>query len=172
VLVNNLGNLNINCEFWDNGCQEVIKLEDLIQHTAICEHNEAKRPKACDVCYCDKTRDHDCVKALLVVKCSANIEIDFLRKTVTDMESEKDHMVIDENCKNKDDAAIDTTQWPEDLPGSHYCPMLEREGGLQVLMDLIKRTDVTRDIKMLAALTLYQCELAKTDHAEINSNLD
>ncbi|CAG2165547.1 unnamed protein product [Oppiella nova] len=94
VLVYNLGNLKINCEFWDNGCREVIKLEDLIQHTAICEHNEAKRPKTCDVCYCDKTRDHDCVKALLVAKCSANIEIDFLRKTVTDMESEKDQTML------------------------------------------------------------------------------
>ncbi|CAG2177444.1 unnamed protein product [Oppiella nova] len=41
-------NLNIKCDFWDNGCVEVIKLEDLIQHTAICEHNEAKRPKTCD----------------------------------------------------------------------------------------------------------------------------
>ncbi|CAG2177560.1 unnamed protein product, partial [Oppiella nova] len=69
-----------------------------------------------------------------------------------------------------DHAAIDTTQWPEDLPGSQYCPMLEREGGLQVLADLIKRSDVTRDIKMLAVLTLYQCELATTDHdANLNA---
>ncbi|CAG2165546.1 unnamed protein product [Oppiella nova] len=49
VLANMLGTMNIKCDFWDNGCREVVKLEDLIQHTAICEHNEANRPKTCDL---------------------------------------------------------------------------------------------------------------------------
>ncbi|CAG2169891.1 unnamed protein product [Oppiella nova] len=80
-----LGNLNIKCDFWDKGCRKVVKLEDLIQHTAICEHNEANRLKTCDVCYCDKTRDHDCVEALLEAKCSANDEIDLLKRTVKEL---------------------------------------------------------------------------------------
>ncbi|CAG2173869.1 unnamed protein product, partial [Oppiella nova] len=64
------------------GCRKVVKLENLIQYTAICEHNEANRPKTCDVCYCDKTRDHDCVDAILEAKCSANDETDSLKRTL------------------------------------------------------------------------------------------
>ncbi|CAG2165545.1 unnamed protein product, partial [Oppiella nova] len=93
VLANMLGNLSIKCDFWDKGCRKVVNLDDLIQHTAICEHNEANRPKTCDVCYCDKTRDHDCVDALLEAKCSANDEIDLLKRTVKELKSEKDQFL-------------------------------------------------------------------------------
>jgi len=88
-----LGNLNIKCDFWDKGCRKVVKLEDLIQHTAICEHNEANRPKTCDVCNCDKTRDHDCVEALLEAKYRANDEIDLLKQTLKELKSEKDQFL-------------------------------------------------------------------------------
>ncbi|CAG2173870.1 unnamed protein product [Oppiella nova] len=88
-----LGNMNIKCDFWDIGCRKVVKLDDLIQHTAICEHNEANRSPKCDVCYCDKTRDHDCVEALLVAKLSANIEMNLLKRTVKDLRSEKDQFL-------------------------------------------------------------------------------
>ncbi|CAG2175765.1 unnamed protein product [Oppiella nova] len=71
------------------GCRKVVKLEDLIQHTAICEHNEANLPKTCDVCYCDKTRDHDCVDAILEAKCSANDETDLLTRTVRELKTEE-----------------------------------------------------------------------------------
>ncbi|CAG2169890.1 unnamed protein product [Oppiella nova] len=108
VLVNMLGNLNIKCEFWDNGCREVYNLEDLIQHNAICEHNEANRPKTCDVCYCDKTRDHDCVEALLEDKCNANDEINFLKRTVKELKIEKDNFLktIQEMSSDHDDNSL------------------------------------------------------------------
>ncbi|CAG2175747.1 unnamed protein product [Oppiella nova] len=113
VMVNMIGNLNIKCDFWDIGCREIIKLEDLIQHTAICEHNETNHPKTCDVCYCDKTRDHDCVEALLEAKCSANDEIDLLKRMVKELKSEKDNFLMTiQNMSTREDQY----KWEEIFP--------------------------------------------------------
>ncbi|CAG2113481.1 unnamed protein product, partial [Medioppia subpectinata] len=37
-MLSSLGKLSIKCDYWDSGCREVIKLEDLSQHTVNCRY--------------------------------------------------------------------------------------------------------------------------------------
>ncbi|CAG2102923.1 unnamed protein product [Medioppia subpectinata] len=60
VMVNTLGRFKIQCDFWDNGCREVNKLEDLARHVVNCAYD----PTKCAKCRCEQTSGHDCIQAL------------------------------------------------------------------------------------------------------------
>ena len=82
VLVNMLGKLKIRCDFKDQGCKEVVLLENLNHHTLKCKYNAENKKKKCKKCfieYPDKSK-HDCVEALLDLNRKANQEIETLRR--------------------------------------------------------------------------------------------
>ncbi|CAG2101571.1 unnamed protein product [Medioppia subpectinata] len=60
AMANTLGRFRIRCDYWTNGCREVIKLDDLPQHTANCRYKSATCAK------CDGTiiPGHDCIEVL------------------------------------------------------------------------------------------------------------
>ncbi|CAG2106025.1 unnamed protein product [Medioppia subpectinata] len=62
AMMNTLGRFKIQCDHWAHGCRDIIKLEDLSQHTVNCRYKLAK----CETCQCDQTPVHDCIVALLV----------------------------------------------------------------------------------------------------------
>ena len=61
AIVNMLQNLKISCDYKENGCDEVVKLENLTKHTTSCQFNVTK----CDQCYYVKKPGHNCVLAKL-----------------------------------------------------------------------------------------------------------
>ncbi|CAG2166018.1 unnamed protein product, partial [Oppiella nova] len=71
ALVNLLLNLKITCDNKANGCDEVVKLEDLAHHTLNCKFNITK----CKVCLCTMDTDHNCVNTLLQLNKTARTEI-------------------------------------------------------------------------------------------------
>ncbi|CAG2105876.1 unnamed protein product [Medioppia subpectinata] len=60
IIANTLGRFKIRCDFWDVGCREVIKLEELPHHTLNCRYKDTKCPK----CQCVQRSGHDCIEAL------------------------------------------------------------------------------------------------------------
>ena len=81
--MNMLGKLEIHCEFKHQGCEEVVILENLNQHTMKCKYNQWNRKMKCKKCFCeypDKSR-HDCVEALLDLNRKANQEIEALKRS-------------------------------------------------------------------------------------------
>jgi hypothetical protein len=68
-----LGKLKIKCDIKQNGCKEVLLLENLSQHTVECLYNV----EMCKKCLCeiqDKSV-HDCIKTLLELNRKANVKI-------------------------------------------------------------------------------------------------
>ncbi|CAG2172590.1 unnamed protein product [Oppiella nova] len=69
---NIMGKLQIKCEYRDNGCPDVVPLEQLAQHVQHCPHN------MCAQCHCIRNAGHDCVQSLLDVNRRANRQIESL----------------------------------------------------------------------------------------------
>ncbi|CAG2177811.1 unnamed protein product [Oppiella nova] len=61
ALVNMLMNLKIRCDFQESGCNEVLKLGELTQHTITCKFMDS----ICQLCHCEKLFKHNCVESLL-----------------------------------------------------------------------------------------------------------
>ncbi|CAG2170990.1 unnamed protein product [Oppiella nova] len=62
LLLNMLSKLQISCDFKDNGCQEVVTLEQLTHHTYRCPYGLGK----CKQCLCSEQKvGHSCVHSLL-----------------------------------------------------------------------------------------------------------
>ncbi|CAG2172743.1 unnamed protein product [Oppiella nova] len=81
------------CNYWDNGCRQVVKLSDITEHSATCERNEANGFKLCDTCCCNITGDHKCLDAVVLANRKANDRIDLLQCTVNQLTLEKDQLV-------------------------------------------------------------------------------
>ncbi len=59
-----MGKLKIRCIYQENGCEDVLLLENLVNHENSCQFNK----KICKKCLCDKLVDHDCIQSLLDFK--------------------------------------------------------------------------------------------------------
>jgi len=57
-----LGKLKIRCIYNENGCQQILSLDNLQNHEKNCSFN------FCDKCLCKRSVDHDCIKSLLESK--------------------------------------------------------------------------------------------------------
>ncbi|CAG2181645.1 unnamed protein product, partial [Oppiella nova] len=58
-----LNNLQIKCQFSDNGCPSMVPLDQLSQHVNSCPYDASK----CGKCFCDHKSGHDCIQSLLAV---------------------------------------------------------------------------------------------------------
>jgi hypothetical protein len=56
-----LGKLTIRCKYEENGCQQILLLDNLSLHENSCDFRE----KLCDKCFCVLLENHDCVQSLL-----------------------------------------------------------------------------------------------------------
>ncbi|CAG2175309.1 unnamed protein product, partial [Oppiella nova] len=105
ILLNILAKLEIRCDFASNGCQEVLKLEELSQHSSKCYFGSG----FCEKCFClisesDESHKsvHNCVQSLLQLNRKSNQEIESLKQTllsntgVTDGQI-GDYMLLDVN---------------------------------------------------------------------------
>ncbi|XP_054163770.1 E3 ubiquitin-protein ligase NRDP1-like [Oppia nitens] len=63
AISNILAKLQITCEYKDNGCDQVIALDQLDKHVVDCKFS----PKKCDKCQCivSQVSKHDCISQLL-----------------------------------------------------------------------------------------------------------
>ncbi|CAG2103820.1 unnamed protein product, partial [Medioppia subpectinata] len=62
ILLNMLSKLNMTCDFKDNGCKEVVTLEQLAQHRYRCPYGLGK----CKQCLCSEQKyGHNCLQSLL-----------------------------------------------------------------------------------------------------------
>ncbi|CAG2111215.1 unnamed protein product [Medioppia subpectinata] len=84
VMLNTLGRFKIQCDYWENGCRDVIKLEDLTGHTVNCRYNVAN----CSKCQCAQTSGHNCIKALQELNSKLIAENKTLKLTVLSLKSD------------------------------------------------------------------------------------
>ncbi|CAG2111216.1 unnamed protein product [Medioppia subpectinata] len=87
VMVNTLGRFKIQCDYWENGCHDLIKLEDLPHHTANCRYNDVK----CNKCQCEQTPGHDCIAALLELNSKLLAENEMLKIANLSLKNDHDH---------------------------------------------------------------------------------
>ncbi|CAG2105573.1 unnamed protein product, partial [Medioppia subpectinata] len=75
MMVNTLDRFIICCDYWEDGCREMVPLKDLKEHTVDCRYKDIK----CSRCQCVKTWKHDCIKALQAMNRNAETELRTLR---------------------------------------------------------------------------------------------
>ncbi|CAG2109250.1 unnamed protein product [Medioppia subpectinata] len=93
AMANTLGRFRIRCDYWDNGCRDVIKLDGLLQHTGNCRYKYAPCPK------CDgmQTPGHDCIEVLRTEIESLKVVNNILTKDHDYMHStQSDRQLLDE----------------------------------------------------------------------------
>ncbi|RWS07556.1 RING finger protein-like protein [Dinothrombium tinctorium] len=89
IIRNLLNHLRVRCDFVLSGCQEVLKLEDLLNHREVCKFNPeypVPCPKDCGALVPKNKMDrHDCVRELRLLLCNQQKEINELKNSITSL---------------------------------------------------------------------------------------